>query len=149
MTRAGGRIALIAFGYVIAVCVAVVVTEAIMLAPAAFPDDGANGSLMGLLPDLPGMFVIGFFWTFLCALPGFVIAIIIGERHGWSKWRDYATAGLLNVIPSLTFFWGLAGSPFSMPLLVVAALPGGFAGGAGYWTAAGRFVARNRKATLP
>jgi len=139
------RIALIAVGYLAAVCVAVVVTEAIMLAPAALPDGGTNGSLIGLLPDLPGMFVIGFFWTFLCALPGFVVAIIIGERRDWSRWRDYATAGLLNVIPSLAFFWGFAGSPFSMPLLIVSALPGGFAGGAAYWMLAGRFIARNRR----
>jgi hypothetical protein len=140
-----GRIALVAFGYAIAVCVAVVVTEAVMLAPAALTDGGTNGSLLGLLPDLPGMFAIGFFWTFLCALPGFVVAIIIGERRGWSKWRDYPTAGLLNVVPSLALFWGLAGSPFSMPLLIVGALPGGFAGGAAYWMVAGRFIARNRK----
>ncbi len=143
--RTLGKIALIAFGYIAAVCVAVVVTEAVMLSPAALPDDGANGSVLGLLPDLPGMFVIGFFWTFLCALPGFVVAIIIGERRGWSRWRDYATVGLLNVIPSLAFFWGLAGSPFSMPLLIVSALPGGFAGGAAYWMVAGRFIARNRR----
>ncbi|MBL8577637.1 MAG: hypothetical protein JNK47_10450 [Mesorhizobium sp.] len=145
--RTAGRIAFIAFGYVVAVCVAVAVTEAIMLAPAAIPDGGANGSLLGLLPDLPGMFVIGFFWTFLCALPGFVVAIIIGERRGWSRWRDYATAGLLNVIPSLAFFWGFAGSPFSMPLLIVSALPGGFVGGVAYWIVAGRFVALGRRAT--
>ncbi len=142
--RSTRALPLAALGYVIAVCVAVVVTEAVMLAPAALPDDGRNGSIFAFLPDLPGVFVVGFFWTFLCALPGFVVAVILGERRSWSHWLSYAAAGTLNVVPSLAIFSGLAGPPFSMPLMIVGAFIGGFAGGAAYWAGAGRFVARRR-----
>jgi hypothetical protein len=136
---------LFAFGYFFAVCAAVVVTEAIMVAPMALPDEGASGSIVALVPDFPGMFVVGLFWTFICALPGFIVAIIIGERRGWSRWTSYALAGTANVVPSLAIFAGLAGAPFTMPSMVVGAFPGGFAGGAAYWFAAGRMVAGRRK----
>jgi hypothetical protein len=140
LTKAG----LSAFGYFMAVCTAVVVTEAIMVAPMALPDGGANGSILALLPDFPGMFIVGFFWTFICALPGFIVAIVLGERWGWSRWTSYAFAGAANALPSLAIFAGLAGSPFAMPSMVVGAFPGGFAGGGAYWFAAGRTIAGRR-----
>lgn len=140
LTKAG----LSAFGYLVAVCAAVVVTEAIMVAPMALPDQGANGSIVAFLPDFPGMFVVGFFWTFICALPGFIVAIFIGERRGWSRWTSYAVAGAANALPSLAIFAGLAGSPLVVPAMVLGAFPGGFAGGAAYWFSAGRTIASRR-----
>ena len=111
----------------------------------AFAGTSANGSIRALLPDLPGIFMIGFFWTFLCALPGFVVAILFAERQRWSGWPAYAAAGFANVVLSLAIFSGLAGSPFDMPFMVVGAFAGGLAGGAANWAGAGRLVARNRK----
>lgn len=138
------KIGLVSTGYLVAVAAAVVVTETIMIgAPMLL---SGPGSLTGIGGDLPGMFIVGFFWTFLCALPGFVVAIIIGERRGWLRWSSYAFAGTANAAPALAIFSGLAGSPFDMPLMVVGAFVGGFAGGSAYWAGTGRVVARHRKA---
>ena len=137
-------IALVASGYVVAVCVAVVVTVALILAPSALPDGGARGSIFALLRDLPAFLTIGFVWTVSCALPGFIVAILIGESLRWDRWRDYAIAGLANAAPSLAIFAVFVGSPFDMPSMVVASFPGGFAGGAAYWFSVGRLVARGR-----
>jgi hypothetical protein len=139
------RLALIAWGYGIAVAAATIVTVVVMLAPTALPDGGARGSFFQSVAELaPAMLVIGFFWTFGCALPGFVVAMILGERSRWRGWKIYAVAGFFNVMPSLALFAGLAGSPLEMPGMVVGAFPGGLAGGAAYWAGAGRFVAARR-----
>lgn len=135
-------------GYFIAVTAAVIVTVVLMLAPTALPDNGAQGSFFATVAELmPGMLVVGFFWTFICALPGFIVAILIGERSRWTGWRIYAAAGFLNVIPSLAMFGALAGSPFGIGGMAIAAFPGGIAGGWAYWVAAGRFVALRRSTT--
>ena len=135
---------LAAAGYPVAVSVAVVVTVGLILAAAAFPDGGAYGSFYALLRDLPAMLAIGFTWTFTCALPGFVVAVLLGESRQWDRWRDYAVAGLVNAGASLAIFAIVFASPFDMPTMVAASLPGGFAGGAAYWFSLGRLVARRR-----
>ena len=137
-------IALVVAGYLVAVCVAVVVTVALILAPSALPDGGARGSFFALLRELPAFLIIGFVWTVSCALPGFIVAILLGESLRWDRWRDYAIAGLVNAVPSLAVFAIFVGSPFEMPSMVVASFPGGFAGGAAYWFTAGRLVAGRR-----
>jgi hypothetical protein len=134
----------VGLGYLVAVSVAVVVTVAIIFAPAALPDGGAHGSLFALLRDLPAFLIIVFMWTVSCALPGFLFAIALGERRGWEGTRDYAVAGLANVVPSLAIFAVFVGSPFEMPMMVAGAFPGGLAGGAAYWLSAGRIVAGRR-----
>lgn len=140
------KLFLIFAGYVIAVTAAVIVTVVLMLAPTALPDNGAQGSFFATVAELmPAMLIVGFFWTFICALPGFVLAIVIGERSRWSGLWTYAVAGFFNVIPSLAMFGGLAGSPFEIGGMTIAAFPGGLAGGAAYWKCAGRFVALRRK----
>ncbi|MCO5145750.1 MAG: hypothetical protein M9895_06165 [Aquamicrobium sp.] len=143
----GRRIAtilIVGFGYLVAVCAAVVVTVALIFSPFALPDDGANGSLFSLLGDLPFILAVGFFWTVSCALPGFIVAILLGESERWEHWWAYAVAGLANAVPSLAIFGVFVGSPFEMPSMVMASFPGGFAGGAAYWLSAGRLVARRR-----
>lgn len=140
---------LAAAGYPVAVSVAVVVTVGLILAAAAFPDGGAYGSFYALLRDLPAMLAIGFTWTFTCALPGFVVAIVLGESRQWDRWRDYAVAGLVNAGASLAIFAIVFASPFDMPTMVAASFPGGFAGGAAYWFSLGRLVARRRHVASP
>ena len=90
------------------------------------------------------MLAIGFTWTFTCALPGFVVAILLGESRQWDHWRDYAVAGLVNAGASLAIFAVVFASPLDMPTMVAASFPGGFAGGAAYWFSLGRLVARRR-----
>jgi hypothetical protein len=140
------KLALIFFGYGVAVAAATLVAVILMLAPTALPDDGARESPFRTMAELaPAMLVIGFFWTFLCALPGFIVAIVVGERSRWRGWKVYSVAGFFNVMPSLALFGGFAGSPLEMPGMVAAAFPGGLAGGAAYWAGAGRFVAAHRR----
>ena len=137
---------LISAGYCVAVAAATVVTVVLMLAPAALPDDGARGSFFRTMTEIaPAMLLIGFFWTFLCALPGFVAAIALGERSRWRGWKIYSVAGFFHVVPSLAVFGALSGSPLEMPGMMAAAFPGGLAGGAAYWAGAGRFVAARRR----
>lgn len=135
---------LVAAGYPVAVSVAVVVTVGLILAAAALPDGGAYGSFFALLRHLPAMLAMGFLWTFSCALPGFVVAIVLGESRRWDHWRDYAVAGLLNAGASLAIFAVFFASPLDVPMMVAASFPGGFAGGAAYWFSLGRLVARRR-----
>jgi len=133
------RLTLIFIGYVVAVAVATAVTVALLFAPSL-----ANGLWAGIrsaLADAPPILVVGFFWTFICALPGFVVAVVLGERKQWLRWLGYAFAGLADVIPSFAIFGGLTGSLLGTSDLVLAALPGG----AAYWAAAGRLVAARRR----
>lgn len=142
--RNAATLLLVSAGYLIAVSVAVVVTVGLILAAAALPDGGAYGSFFALMRDLPAMLAIGFAWTISCALPGFVVAIVLGESRLWDRWRDYAVAGVANAGASLAIFAVAFGSPFDMPSMVAASFPGGFAGGAAYWFSVGRLVARRR-----
>lgn len=137
------KLALILTGYILAVAVATIVTVALLLTPVA-PSVNSPEATRSLLTDVPFMFVIGFFWTFGCALPGFVVAVVVGESRLWRSWHAYASAGLLDVIPSFVIFGVLAGSPLGMTDLLLSAFPGGFAGGAAYWAGAGRFLAARR-----
>jgi hypothetical protein len=140
------KLALIFAGYCVAVAAATVVTVVLMLAPTALPNDGARGSFFRTMTEIaPAMLLIGFFWTFLCALPGFVAAVALGERARWRGWKIYSVAGFFNVMPSLIAFGALAGSPLEMPGMIAAAFPGGLAGGAAYWLGGGRFVAARRR----
>lgn len=138
------KLLLVTAGYVLAVAVATVVTVALLFAPSAM----TSGMLAGVrfaVTDAPMIAFVGFFWTFFCALPGFVVAILLGERLGWRRWHNYAFAGLTDVFPSFLVFSVYAGSLLGMTDLFLSALPGGFAGGAAYWAGAGRFVAARRR----
>lgn len=132
------KLALIFAGYVIAAAVATIVTVALLFVPTALSSGLSEAG------DAPAMMLIGFFWTFGCALPGFVVAIALGERRAWRHWLAYAVAGLLNVVPAFAIFGGLTGSLSGLTELVLCAFPGGFAGGGAYWAGAGRFVAMRR-----
>ncbi len=134
------KLALILAGYFVAVAAAAMATVTLLLAPAVL----SYGSFEAALSDVPAMLALGFIWTFICALPGFIVAIVLGERQAWRGWSVYALAGLLNVIPSFAVLGVLAGSPQGIPDLLFAAFPGGVAGGAAYWAGAGRFVAAYR-----
>lgn len=140
------KAALIVAGYFMAVAAATAVTVVLMLAPTALPDSGARGSFFATMTEMaPPMLVTGFFYTFICALPGFLVAMVLGERLRWRGWRVYAVAGFFNVMPSLVMFGGIVGSPLKMPVMMIAAFPGGLAGGAAYWAGASRFVAARRR----
>lgn len=133
------KLALIVAGYVVAVAVATVVTVALLFVPAVLATGLSDAA------DAPAIVLIGFFWTFVCALPGFVVAVVLGERRAWRHWAAYAFAGLLDVAPAFAVFGGLTGSLAGMTELALCAVPGGFAGGAAYWAGAGRFVAARRR----
>lgn len=134
------KLALIFAGYVVAVAIATIVTVALLFTPAVLSSGLSDAA------DTPAIMLVGFFWTFVCALPGFVAAIVLGERHAWRHWLAYAVAGLLNVVPAFAIFGGLTGSLSGLTELVLCAFPGGFAGGGAYWAGAGRFVAARRPA---
>jgi len=136
-------------GYVVAVVAATFVTVVIMLAPMALPDGGAQGSIFATLGQvMPAAIVVGLYWTFMCAWPGFIVAIMIGERSRWTGFHIYAIAGFANVVPSLLIYSGFAGSPFQMPSMVFASFIGGLAGGAAYWWTTGRIIAARRAAAF-
>ena len=137
------RLLLVGAGYVVAVSAATTVTAGLIIALQMPARQGAQGPVFSL-DDLPLMLVVGFVWTFSCALPGFVVAILFGERLRWDRWHLYALAGLANAAPSLAIFALVFGSPLDVPSMVAASFPGGFAGGAAYWLSAGRPLARRR-----
>ena len=141
--RRAARLLLVGAGYVVAVSAATTVTAGLILASQMPAPYGAEASVLSL-GDLPVMLAVGFVWTFSCALPGFVVAVLFGERLRWDGWHLYALAGLANAAPSLAIFALVFGSPFDVPSMVAASFPGGFAGGAAYWFSAGRLVARRR-----
>ena len=143
--RGIATLAIIAFGYVVAVCAATIVTVALILTFLITMDSGAAGAVSTLLGALPAILMTGFVWTFFCAFPGFVVAILLGERQGWDRWRSYAVAGLVNAAAALAIFAVFVDWPFASPAMVAASFPGGFAGGAAYWAGAGRLAVRRRR----
>ena len=138
------KLALIVAGYVIAVAVATAATVALLFLPSALSSGSPEAGRLAV-GDAPAVMVVGFFWTFLCALPGFVVAVVFGERWAWRRWPGYALAGLVDVVPSFLIFGGLTGSLAGMTDVFLSALPGGFAGGTAYWAGAGRFVVARRR----
>jgi hypothetical protein len=144
--RLVGFVGLICAGYIVAVIAATVVTVFFYVLPTVLPDAGRFGSFYAFASDLPGMLGIGFFWTFMFAWPGFIVAIILIERRALHRPLTYSIAGMLNVIPSLALFSGFVGSPFGLGGLVLAAFPGGLSGGYAYWLLAGRIRARQLSA---
>jgi len=145
--RRAAFLGLVLAGYLAAVAAASAVTVAMILLPEALPGLGGPAPFRQTVVEIgPPMLAIGFLYTLLCAFPGFVAAIWLGERDRWMRGRTYAAAGFANVVPALLVFWMLSGSPFEMPVMVYASFPGGLAGGAAYWLTAGRIVARRRGA---
>lgn len=140
------KLAIIAGGYFVAILVATVVTTFCYLAPMALPDQGQFGSIYGWWSDIPMFLMIGSFYTFLFALPGFVVAVWLGEWLKWKAWTPYSFAGALDAFLAhllLANFFSASFTEFRP--LIVASIIGGFVGGAAYWFAAGRFVAQRRK----
>jgi len=133
-------------GYVIAVVVAVLVTETLIFAPSALPDDGRWGSVHAHLNDIGTYLFGGLFVTAFYALPGFVIAMVLAALGAWRGWLAFAVAGALNGAFALMLFitvseGGLAALPLPFLLCCIA---GGFAGGTAYWFTIGRFLWRRR-----
>ena len=139
------NIALIVFGYGAAVAVAALVTVLEMYGWAVATGEGSATSGPEFVSSA---FVVGVFWTFICAWPGFVVFVVVAARLRWRGWVSSAAAGAVNVVPSLALFSGLAGSPWEFPGMVPACFPGGLAGGAAYWLAAGRWISHLRGGRL-
>jgi hypothetical protein len=120
----------IAIGYVAAVLVAVVVASFAMTA------QGADG-----VTKLHEAIGVGLIVTFPCALPGFLVAILIAAQFRLRSWLFYAPAGALNAVPSLAIFAVYFGDkPSSLFDLLPFCLSGGLAGGFAYWVSAGRYL---------
>lgn len=143
---AAATLGLVILGYFAATIAATVVTVILMFTPS-WLTGGPVGQVAADPDILPGAFFIGFFYTFFCAWPGFIVAILVGERWRFRGWLTFAGLGTLNVVPSLAICTLIFGSPFAIPAIVIASFPGGFAGGAAYWFTAGRSIAARR--TLP
>lgn len=141
MSRIARIILLTALGYSVAVAVAALVTVLAMYGLALASGEGNTSS--GLEFVSTG-FVVGAFWTFICAFPGFIVFVIIAARRQWRGCLIHAAAGTANVVPSLLIFGGLAGSPFEFPGMVLSCFPGGFTGGAAFWLAGGAWIAAQR-----
>lgn len=135
------KLGLVLFGYLTATIVASVVTVILMFTPS-WLTGGPVGQVAADADVLPGAFFIGLFYTFFCAWPGFIVAILVGERWQFLGWLTYAGLGTLNAVPSLAICTLIFGSPFAIPAMVIASFPGGFAGGAAYWLVAGSLIRR-------
>lgn len=124
------KLLVICVGYLIAVVVAVIITEVIYLTPSAIPDNGKWGSLFKNVNDIGGIFAIGLAYTFVTALPGFVITLIIAKRRQWHDTRYYIMSGVATSLLAhgilAAFFDGKLLQGY---LIVLASMPGGAAGG--------------------
>lgn len=139
---------LVLSGYGVAVAVATAVTLALLLGIAlVFDADG--GGMAQLSRDLPMMYSGGFMLTFIYALPGFLIVLVLAWRRGWSRWSIFAVAGSADAAVALLLASLPGGGIGDMlaPGMVLSCVVGGFAGGACYWASAGRFLHIPRLAT--
>ncbi len=132
---------LILFGYGVAVAVATTVTLAVLLA-LALMFDADGGGLAEFWRDLPMMFSGGFTMTFIYALPGFLLVLVLAWRLGWSRWPIFAVAGSADAVVALLLASLHGGGIGGMlaPGMMLSCVFGGFAGGACYWTSAVRFL---------
>lgn len=141
------RVGFMAVGYVIAVLVAVFVTEVVMFAPSVLPDDGRWGSIYANLNDLSLYVFGGLFVTAIYAFPGFVIAMVLAALKAWHGWYAFATAGTLNGVLALMLFTSFSSgglNDFPLPFLLCC-MAGGAAGGSAYWFTIGRFLWHRRR----
>jgi hypothetical protein len=140
------KLAIFAGGYLVAVAIATLVTTFVYIAPSALPDEGRFGSIYRWWADILPFVMLGSAHTFGFALPGFIAAIALGEKLRWVRWGVYSLAGALDAVLAHIFYAQVVGNNLAdvWPLLV-ASIIGGFVGGAAYWWAAGRFIARRRK----
>ena len=132
---------LILFGYGVAVAVATAVTLALLLG-IALMFDADGGGMAQFWRDLPMMYSGGFMMTFMYALPGFLLVLVLAWRLGWSRWSHFAVAGAADAVAALllaSFHGGGMGGMLA-PGMVLSCVSGGFAGGACYWISAGRFL---------
>ena len=126
---------LILSGYGVAVAVAAAVAVAL--------SQGIDGGGMAQFwRDLPVMYSAGFVMTFVYALPGFLLVLVLAWRLGWSRWSIFASAGSANAILALLLsgMHGGGAGEMLVPVMVLSCVPAGFAGGASYWASAGRFL---------
>jgi len=138
-------LAVVSAGYLVAVAVATVVTLLFYLTPMTMLDNGQFGSIYAWWKVFVPAAGIGTVHTFNLGLPGFIAAIVVGERFNWMGWGKYALAGALNAISAHGLMaLTMNRDPGELLPLVLASVIGGFAGGAAYWFAAGRFVAARR-----
>lgn len=144
MSRRHPPLLLVAAGYLAAVIVAVFVTVFLIFGTPFFQGETGATTPGELLSELPSILAMGFAWTFPCALPGFIVAIALGEKLRWKSWLPYAIAGFVNAAPALAIFATFIGSISDATGMIVSSFPGGFVGGTAYWFAAGRHVARRR-----
>ncbi|RWQ40310.1 MAG: hypothetical protein EOS21_16045 [Mesorhizobium sp.] len=143
-----GRVAFISLGYVIAVLVAVAATFFVLLLPTVLPDGGAWGSFYRSVRGVGFVYQSVLMTTFLTALPGFLLTLLVARGQGWNRWLPFACAGALNAILALLV---LSAWTQTTPLNISAALllpclPGGFSGGYAYWAVTGRFLIKQRGA---
>ena len=121
-------------GYVLAVFVAVCVTELILVAPSIFPDEGRFGSFYVHLRDLPGLFVVGIIYTFGTALPGYATTLFLSHRNGSGSKLFYCTGGALTALSAHVILAGLMGGFVITPYIIfVCSVPGGMAGAFAYY----------------
>jgi hypothetical protein len=131
-------------GYALAVLVASAITVFIIFAPTVFPDNGAWGSAYRTLRDLPGMFLIGAYFTAVYALPGWLISVITAEVRNERGKYWYGVAGLLTAVLA-HFLNGQAMASFSQPSIFIGSLIGGSVAGLIYWTIAGKHAGAWKK----
>jgi hypothetical protein len=124
---------------------------------------GVAAALLGYFPrghliDVFYIFVFVSLGILLTAWPFFLITCTIGERLRLRNWWYYAGCGALTA--TALVFWHAQSSPWdempavdqftmpSLPLLLVSAISGGFAGLA-YWFVSGRWAGSSNRAHLP
>ncbi len=133
----------IAAGYVLAVLVSASLTLALLTALAALPDQGRFGSAYGMMRDFGAIFFMALAVTFLYALPGFVLAMIVAWWRRWHGWTAFALMGMADAVLSHLFTGSFLAKEFEFA--IAFSLIGGAAGGAAFWYAAGRLVFRGSR----
>jgi hypothetical protein len=79
-------------------------------------------------------------------MPGFLIAVWLAHARRWNRWSQFAFAGVADAVFALVLTQLYMGETL-LPNVVLPCFPGGFAGGAAYWHAAGKYLARRRSQT--
>lgn len=129
---------LMALGYALAVMLASAITVFVMFVPTVLPDNGAWGSIYKELKSMPMFLMFGTFYTFMLALPGWLISVIIAERQNEQRKYWFGIAGIATTVVAHGFALLFVGKIFAESLTIFGSLIGGFFGGLIYWVIAGK-----------
>lgn len=125
---------LFGLGYIIAVLIAVFVTELFMFAPTVFPDGGEFGSFFNTLESALTVFWAGILYTFVTAFPGFILTIVFAKWKNEHSILFYCVCGILTTLLAHCLLALFIGGQFVQGVwIIVCSIPGGAAGAYAYY----------------